>query len=381
MRILEDEMCCGCGNCSLVCSKKAVTLQLDNEGFLMPIVDDSKCVKCGKCFLFCPVLNQKEELKTNFGIQAYYGIAKDKKTLATTTSGGVATLLSKEIIKLGGVVYGCSYINSFQDVEIRRATAIDELDKFKGSKYVQANKGDIFHSIKNDLENGIQTLFIGLPCEIAALKVFLKRKYDNLYTVDLVCHGPTSTYALRDYVKRYSKERPDLITEFSMRYKNNDKWTPYYIYLKYNNGKIHKEIFWGSDFGFVFGRFGRKSCYQCSFKAENKYSDITLGDAWGADKDIIKNNNTGISAIIINTVRGVELLKRTQSIQLIEANLDRIVYGNPNLVKTRELSSERKIISSSIKKIGLHKTVCKLKPIKRRIRDTLYNIKVGFLLK
>lgn len=378
MRAAEIKECCGCGNCEVACPLGAVRLVLDNEGFYMPKVDEKKCVNCKKCVAVCPVTSNIEILKTQFAQKSFYGQAKDLKLRASVTSGGIATLLAISIIHKGGIVYGSVYKNNYRDVVVERVDKIEDIEKLKGSKYTQSIKQNTFKNIKNDLEKKLQVLYVGLPCEIAALKAYLQKKYTNLLTVDLVCHGPTSTYALRDYVDYYSSKKVKDIEFFSMRYKVKGKWTPYYIYLQ-TSKKIHKEIFWGSDFGYVFGRFARQSCYNCKFKNSNRYSDITLGDAWGMPKDAIFDDNTGISAILVNSSKGYDSINALENIVLVEGKSEDILRGNPNLVTNRKYNKEREIISRNLKKYGLKKTVTMLKPLKRRICDKIYNIKVQLL--
>ncbi|MBM6879997.1 Coenzyme F420 hydrogenase/dehydrogenase, beta subunit C-terminal domain [[Clostridium] spiroforme] len=377
MLICKHDECCGCSNCETICNQNAILMQLDDEGFIYPQIDDKKCIKCNACKYVCPVMNDLTKLKSNFAMNTYYAYLNNENELACSSSGGVASALSEVVIHNGGVVYGVAYDDGFNEVSVKRATKLSELNKFKGSKYIQSYKKGIFKSVKNDLEKHREVLYIGLPCEIAALKLYLKKDYDCLYLIDLVCHGPTSHYALNDYINKFKRFNTKIIS-FSMRYKKNNKWIPYYMHILFDNEKEFMEPFWGSDFGFIFGRFGRPSCYNCKFKESYHFSDLTIGDAWGTSLTELIGKNTGLSAVVVNSLKGERLLKTTKKLCLLNAKKSEILKGNPNLVQQREYSYEREYISYHLKRDGLKNTVKKLKPFKRRLMEKLSKLKQFF---
>lgn len=371
--MVDTNQCCCCENCILVCPRKAVSIGLNDEGFWYPVVETSKCINCGLCDKSCPIKSKNLKVCEEYGMGAFYGAHNDVHVLSNCSSGGIATALSEVIInKYSGVVYGAAYSSDFTTVKTVRVENHDELSLLSGSKYVPSLKQDAFINIKSDLIQGKKVLYIGLPCEIVALKLFLQEEYSNLYTIDLVCHGPTSIFALRDYLKVKSKRKT--ILKFNMRYKDSNQWTPYYMHIDMLNNHSFKEIFWESDFGYIFNRFARKSCYSCQFKDGHRSSDITLGDAWGAPKELIAANKRGLSLIIVNSQNGLNLLMES-SCALYKADINEIKKGNPNLVVQRQITSEWDIIAKNLRTKGITKTVRLIKPIGKRFADSIHKVK------
>lgn len=378
IKMIDVNQCCGCGNCAIVCSKEAIQLKLNDDGFWYPCVDKNKCIKCGACSKYCPVINDDDSFLEEFGIHGYFGRHKDVEVLKSCSSGGIATALAEYVIaELNGIVYGAAYAENFSYVKTVRIDKLEDLEQLKGSKYIQCLKFNIFKSIKDDLENGKNVLYIALPCDIAALMQYLKKKYDLLYTVDMICHGPTSVFAFRDYLK--IKVKKEKIIKFSMRYKKDSNWTPYYLYIETDNKRIVTERFWSSDFGYVFNRFARKYCYSCRFKGPFRFSDLTIGDAWGAPETLIDNNNSGLSSIVVNTQKGLALLKNNPRIILYDTDVSSIINGNLNLTEKRKITKEWDYISKHLKSVGLKKTIKGLKPLKKRVLETAYLLKCSIL--
>ncbi len=194
--ICPTELCTGCSACYSACKAKAITMQKDKYGFEYPEIDPSICLDCGLCKKVCP--NNKKLIKTQC-ISSYVCHAKEEQEQLTSTSGGVASVITRYIIKKGGVVYGCSAQYNM-DIKHIRINNENEIDKLKGSKYVQSHIGDIYKNVKNDLLNNKLTLFIGTPCQVAGLKSFLRKEYENLVTIDFVCHGVPSIQYLKDSI-------------------------------------------------------------------------------------------------------------------------------------------------------------------------------------
>ena len=369
--MIDIDKCCGCNNCVNVCPQNCLKMELTNEGFWYPKIINDTCIKCGKCNKVCPVYLDLTSYCTSFGKDCFYGKHTNEEILVSCSSGGIATALSETIIyKSYGKVYGSAYSKDYSFVHTIKVENVYDLECLKGSKYVQSLKKDIFCDIKKELDRDTVVLYIGVPCEIAGLKAFLKKDYDNLLTIDLVCHGPTSVFAMRDYLAQFKD-----IKFFNMRYKKEKKWVPYFIRVDAYDGKEFSEKFWESNFGYIFNRFARKYCYECKFKGSYRFSDLTIGDAWGSPQNILDENEKGLSSIIVNSEKGEWLLKYADNIKLTSAELKDVIAGNPNLIDKRVFSKEWEIIAQNLNKVGLNKTVVLIKPLKKRILDYLHILK------
>lgn len=376
--IVDKELCCGCEACASICPRSAIEIALDDEGFRRPYIKEN-CIECRACQNVCPVRVDLRNMVLAYEKNAYYAATDDIAFNSTCSSGGIATALSIQFINNGGIVYGAAYSDTFADVIVKRIDNCDDLDCLKGAKYVQSSKMNFYKSIKEDLESGMKVLYIALPCEIAALRSYLKYNTTLLYTIDLICHGPTSLFGLRDYIDKY-RLKDDPIIEMNMRYKRNNKWTPYYMHISCQDGTTFEEPFWPSDFGFLFARFARPSCYKCRFKGQYRFSDITIGDAWGAPNDIVEKNQSGLSMVIVNSPKGRKLFDSSQVIHKIEADYEMLVSGNPNIENVRIKEKERDSISKMLREKGLSETVKRNKTIRRRIFDFLRAIKKRIII-
>ena len=195
--IQDKKNCCGCGACVQRCPKQCVTMQEDSEGFLYPKVDLSVCIDCHLCEKVCPIINQGEGHEP----QAVYAAKNpNEKIRMQSSSGGVFTILAEKILDEGGVVFGAAF-NDKWEVEHDFVERKDELAKFRGSKYVQSKIGKSYRNVETFLKEGRKVLFSGTPCQIAGLKKFLRKDYENLFTVDFICHGVPSPGVFRTYLQ------------------------------------------------------------------------------------------------------------------------------------------------------------------------------------
>ena len=207
IEILNKKDCCGCSACVQICPVKCIHLQEDEEGFLYPIVDKAKCIECGQCEKVCPFLNIENERKP---IKVFAAQSKDDQLRLNSSSGGIFSLLAECVLAEGGVVFGVRFDDNWQPV-FDYAENIAELDAFRGSKYVQAIVGNAYIDAKAFLKQGRKVMFSGTSCQIAGLKKFLKTEYENLLTVDVVCHGVPSPLVWRHYLQeiKMSDRRED----------------------------------------------------------------------------------------------------------------------------------------------------------------------------
>ncbi len=307
--ICNKNKCTGCFACYNICPKKAIEMYEDEFGYIYPHINHEKCVNCGLCKKVCPVLNN---VNSNEPVDTYAMIAKDSYKRKESSSGGAATIFAEKIIELGGVVYGCTYSKGCYIKHIR-IDKIEELKKIKGSKYVHSYVLDTFKNVRNDLNNNKKVLYIGTPCQIAGLKNYIGNynKSDNLYLIDLICHGVPSQKYLKECLSN-SKE-----DDISFRTENG------FVFREYDNNKIINETD-SRDFlyyrAFFEALIFRNNCYTCQYAKKERCSDITLGDFWGlkSDSKFYKERKKGVSLILINSKKGEDLLRAAKGSMLLE---------------------------------------------------------------
>ena len=276
----------------------------DEEGFLQPVVDAAKCVGCGKCEAVCPVLHPGKPRKP---LAVYAAKAKDDELRWGSASGGVFTVLAQDMLKRGGVVFGAGFERPTWRVIHKAATNEEELDDLRGSKYVQSDTGDTFKETKSYLDAGREVLYSGCPCQIAALKSFLRKNYPNLLTVDLICHGVPSPLAWSEYLKCHEgMARSSIVKIWSRRYHS---WRKYSIQIDFVDDVLdsYSKEMYEDRFLAAFLRewIVRRRCYLCPFRQLRSGSDITIGDFWGVEKCHPDwEDEKGLSVVLINTEKG-----------------------------------------------------------------------------
>lgn len=302
--------CCGCRACVQSCPFGAISMKKDREGFLYPKINDSLCSECGLCEKVCPVKNQTDGI---LPIRCYAAISNNDELRKNSSSGGVFSELAEYVIKEGGIVFGAAFNERFEVSHIM-ISSLDDLKQLRGSKYLQSDIGNTFVLCKESLDKGIPVLFSGTPCQISGLRRFLKKKYSNLFLIDLICHGVPSP----DVWQRYLKGKFGTITDISsisFRDKTNG-WKSYRLaisgngVIKYSsqiNGDVYMQLF-------LQNIILRPSCYECPAKAGKSGSDITIADFWGIENVVPEmDDDKGISLIMVNTNQGLELLHSIES--------------------------------------------------------------------
>ncbi len=313
----DNETCCGCSVCVAVCPTQAISMLPDVEGFLQPIVEENKCVLCHLCETTCPVLGT--HISSEFVRGGGHLVkAKDDTLRLQSSSGGVFSLLARNILEQEGVVYGAGWERSTMRVVHARATNEDQLSALRGSKYVQSDVGEAYTSVKKDLDAGLHVLFSGCPCQIAGLRTFLKKQYKNLLLVDFICHGVASPGIFALFLKSLSKEKK--ISDFIFRYKPK-AWKSFHTLIRFGDGSSSLSPWTSTLFGrgWACGWFIRRSCFQCQVKGFSSGADLTLSDAWGIEhfaKDF--EDEKGISCVYALNSHGTnfleKILKNTSSI-------------------------------------------------------------------
>ena len=357
---LED--CCGCTACVQICPKECISMQFDKEGFDYPIIDITKCIDCGLCNKVCPVINQGEEKKP---ITVYAAKSKRNEIRMQSSSGGIFTELAEQTINQGGVVFGVRFDEQWNVIHDYTSN-IEGLEQFRGSKYVQSQIGDSYKNVEQFLKQNKEVLFSGTPCQIAGLKKYLKKEYDNLLLVDIVCHGVPSPLVWKDYLKNILTKNNVTISSISFR----DKcigWKRFSFATHYKNNICISEPLDINVFmqGFLKDLYLRPSCYACPAKKGKSHSDITIADYWGINQYLPEfDDDKGISLIMVNTGKGqskYDLL----AVQNIETTYEQALSHNSSIEHSVAIPKLRKYFWSTYSKIGLKaitKTCNKLKP-------------------
>lgn len=333
-KIVYKILCTGCASCLNICKKKAISMEVGEDGFKYPVIDESKCINCGLCKKKCPVLNNECNKSIN---NCYVGYAIDDSIKDKTSSGGIFPLVANYVLDNKGIVIGAAFDddNKLKHIAITKKS---ELDKLKGSKYLQSDLNNIFTYIKENIKENL-ILFVGTPCQVAGLRAFIKNDYNNLICIDLICHGAPSPKLFDKYVKELEEKTNDKLINYNFRDKSTG-WDTYSNTAIFKNNK-YSELQCDNNYMklFLSDIALRESCYNCNFKLGNKYSDITLGDFWGVNNYYPEMyDKKGVSAIIINTEKGNEIFGIINSqIKFKECKLDEIVAGNPSL----KISSNR----------------------------------------
>lgn len=302
--------CCGCEVCAISCPKHIISMRCDEEGFLYPSIDDeNSCINCGRCLSVCPVKSPgriSQTIKESFG-----GYSLKQEDLKNSASGGYATAISQKFIDSGGVVYGVRYSEDFKEAVFTRVSQLDDAERLRTSKYAQARKGSIYADVLSDLKNGNKVLFIGLPCELSAVYHYVGNYSDNLYTISLICHGPTSPKVHKDFCSYLEKKYNSTISCFSLRYKLKG-WKPYYIKADFINGRNYLKRFDKTTYGMAFQYLKRPSCHVCKYKSKNKdfglISDLIVGDYHTARPGMSHYNSWGVSQASALTEKGEYLI-------------------------------------------------------------------------
>lgn len=319
------EGCCGCGACFNVCPKNAISFREDAEGFAYPSVDEGKCIDCSLCVKVCPVLFPDGE---RLPLKVYAAKNRDLQERIQSSSGGMFLPLAREILRRGGLVFGVEFSEDFRSARHACASDADGVKRFSGSKYIQSDTERTYSRTKILLENGVPVLYSGTPCQIAGLRKFLRKDYENLYTVDLVCHGVPSSGIWRRYMDETALEG---IASVNFRDKVTG-WKRFSLVMKDSSGKVlfsqreDENVFME---GFLKNLYLRPSCYRCPARKGRSGSDLTIADYWHLKKILPDfDDNTGVGLVLVNTVKGAKLFDSVD-FERVETPYAPAFAGNP----------------------------------------------------
>lgn len=384
VELLDKNDCTGCNSCATACPKNAIKMVHDNEGFLIPEVDSTLCIDCNICKKSCPISNPLQRNKYDEPI-VYAAYNLDEDIRQSSSSGGLFSALTTPFLKEGNCVVAAAF-DEHLALHHKIAYSKDDISKMRGSKYVQSQVGDIYKQVKEKLNSGIKVLFVGTPCQVSALYSYMHKDCDNLYTVDLICHGVPSPGLFKHYLQSISINT-DEIEWGNYHFRDFFSSGMFVSSLIYPNGKrktieINKHSYITA---YLKGWLHRRTCYSCHFNGIPRQADVTIGDFWGIMSGKVKYDGTsknGVSVVLCNTAKGEELFNSVSKTLYHERKtLEDAIVDNHNLIESDNIPPQREYIYEDLKildspifmqKYGLYLPhFTKWQKIKKYIKNTL----------
>lgn len=343
-QLCDNKACTGCLACVNACNQGALAVTKDDEGFYRPLLNAEKCVKCGACEKTCPIITPTKRLDEK-DLIVYAAWHKDEAIRARSSSGGAFSALASVVLEKGGVVFGASYA---EDLTIKHIEVCDEagLEKLRLSKYAQSYIGDSYQQVKKRLAEGHMVMFVGTPCQVAGLKNYLRKDYENLLLVDFICHGVPSNDMLQAYLK-WLEKKYGRVDHINFR----DKRKGWYDALRVIKSETGKEmVMRGADdnywVGFSINNDLQESCYNCINQGFPRCSDITIADFWGLGKRVPFGHKEeiekGVSMIVVNDSKAMTLFKEaSKNLYVIERTISETISGNKTAVRSSHRPKSR----------------------------------------
>lgn len=349
---VENMCCCACTACASICPKGAITMAPDENGFVYPVVDESKCVRCGLCERVCAYRNDVPPVSQKKVSVAVSGCTDVRES----ASGGLFAALAQTVIDRGGAVYGCAMIYEKGQLWPRHICVTERRDliRLKGSKYVQSDLTGMYPDVRRRLAEGQTVLFSGTPCQVAGLKGFLRKEYENLFTVDIICHGVPGGKLFRDYISFEEKKRGAKITSFRFRDKSQG-WKLHGAMTLDSGETVYFEPEESSYYQMFLNSYTyRENCYSCPYASDHRPGDVTIGDYWCVElvhPELLRENGgqldheSGTSCLIVNNERGEQLLRQFgQGIVRWPSTYENVAKYNRQLTAPSSLKPEREIV-------------------------------------
>lgn len=376
----KKEECYGCGACNNVCSTSAITMEMDYEGFEYPVINKGKCVDCGLCYKVCPYADMSYFSKKEPNVYAMNNV--DNQIRLNSSSGGVFHEIAKNAFGKNGVVFGVKLTPEFSAIHVV-GERIEETTAMRGSKYIQSSIKQTFNEAKKYLETGRYVVFTGTPCQIHGLRMFLNKKYDNLLTVDLICHGPGSTKVFQKYIEFNEKKYKKKVSSYIFRSKKYNWTEDYCIEMVFSDGSFITQS--GTKDGYMNAFLQnyciRPACHHCKYTRIYRVSDITLADYWGVSKYHHElYDRLGTSLVLINTDIGANVLRYIQSqFVFLKSKLQYAINEQPCLSNPVKPNPFRKQFYYEFNKYGygyVHEKYLSNNKVKKFIKRPGYFLKV-----
>ena len=371
---IEKNICCGCGACVNVCPQNCINMVIDYEGFSYPKIDKNNCINCGLCKSKCPAIkiNNKKEIMPN----AYAVKAKDLELRFVSSSGGAFSIIADYVLKNRGVVCGAAITSDCKSVEHIIIDKKNDLYKLRSSKYAQSNIGLVYRQINSLLKSDRIVLFSGTPCQIEGLNSFLGKKYDNLITTEIICHGVPSPELFKKYISWQELRKGAKIINVNFRHKKLG-WYNYISRFENSNHKIFFSTLREEPFMQMYLRNYciRPSCYNCYSKNFKPRADFTLGDFWGV-KEIMPEfyDDKGVSLILVHNDKAKNIFENIKNeIEFKETDCMAAIKYNICMLKSVKKPKERDTFFEDMNKYDfgvLSKKYAYVK-IKQRIKNRL----------
>lgn len=362
IEIIDKEKCCGCSACVNICPKSCIQMIEDEEGFLYPVVEKNVCIRCGECERICPILHF--EKKNEYEQRAFIIQNKNKQILKESTAGGAFTSIAKYVLEQGGVVFGVEMTDKY---EIRHSyvESIEDLQKYRNSKYVQSNIGFSYRITKEFLNKGRLVCFSGTPCQIEGLIHYLNKKYENLILVDVVCRAVPSPGVWKKYISSVVESNGE---QKSVRFRDKTLGYQYStMELIGKNGKINRGGIESQQWLRMFfsGMIIRPSCTDCRFRLKDRRSDFTIWDCFTVhDIDPKFDENCGTTRIIVQSEKGNAIFEKIKEEFIYqEISVDIAVENVKEMEESPIIHLKRKEFFEDYKRMTVPKLMNKYFPI------------------
>lgn len=377
IEVKDKTKCCGCRACGNVCPKQCIEFVKDSEGFLYPNVDSSKCINCHLCEKVCPSLVE-EPLRKRKPV-TYGAKIKDKEILDKSSSGGLFSAFANEILDNNGIVYGVAMRDDLKSAHHIRVDNKNDLSLLRGSKYLQSDSENIYVQVEKDLVEGKKVLFTGVPCQINALRMFLRKEYENLFCVEVICHGTPSPALWKKYVLYLENKYKAKIESVDFRNKKYG-WKRFGLVKEGKN--ISQYLDQSTDpymIMFLRDYCLRPSCYECNAKKLESMADVTIADFWGIENVLPElDDDKGTSLVLVQTKKGSKLLDSVkENIEIKEVPYEKGIAGNPSYYKSVNRPIQRNTFFDDMNNLNfdqLQKKYCRVskkQKIKRIIMKSI----------
>lgn len=347
--------CAICGACINACPVDAISLDKVHLDFRYPQINEDICIHCNRCEKACPILGNKGKPGEGYPV-AFAAKSENDPMRMRSSSGGVFYELADQMLRDGGYVCGAVFDDEFHVKHIL-SNAKEDILRMMGSKYAQSDVGYCYREIKEKLNAGEKVLFSGCPCQVAGLRTFLGKEYPNLLLVELICHGIPSDHMLQTYIGMQERKYGAKLTRMEFRNKKKG-WHNSSVRMEFGHHRTYSKPVAADAYmnGFLGSVTLKPTCYQCHFRNFTAGSDIILGDFWGAEVELPEDDNKGISAILVNSGKGMDVLDRC-NLTLTPADVETVIKYNKNLLCSVAPSPQRSLFYASADTNGFEEAI------------------------